>query len=66
MKWEEYLKSKNIKLLPWQSEAAKAFLRVLCRDGIFLQRCGKTFIVKILFEYINEHGNDIGIKDGDA
>jgi hypothetical protein len=58
MNWEKYLKLRKITLSPWQKEAADAILRILYKHQ--LQRgqiIGKTFLFKLLLEYVNEHGH---------
>jgi hypothetical protein len=51
-----YLNGKKIKLEPWQQEAATAFLQVCEKQQ--QGRTGKTFLLKVLTEFTNEHGNN--------
>lgn len=55
-KFTEYLEDKDVKLLPWQKKAATEFLksvRTQQQGG-----SGKTFIARLLLDFIQTHGND--------
>lgn len=55
MTFEDYCKEHGIELLPWQKEAATAFLTIMHsqRAGA----TGKTFLIKYIDEFINRSGN---------
>jgi hypothetical protein len=63
MTFESYCRSKKIKLKKWQRMAALDMLVTM-----HLHRgpaTGKTFLLETLTEFINEHGNDFRLHDGD-
>lgn len=54
-KFTEYLKEQGIELLPWQEQATIDFLKnVEQNQGA---ASGKAFVVKMLFDFIQTHGN---------
>lgn len=54
-KFTEYLREQGIELLPWQEQAAIDFLKnVEQNQGM---ASGKTFVVRMLFDFVQTHGN---------
>jgi len=54
-KFTEYLKEQGIELVPWQEQAAIDFLKnVEQNQGM---ASGKTFVVQMLFDFVQTHGN---------
>jgi hypothetical protein len=53
------IKDGVITLHPWQKEAAAAFLKVVRKHQS--PRMGKTLLVKLMLEFINEHGNNFDL-----
>ena len=58
--FESYLKNKGVELNPWQRLAAQRFLDVVRHHGE--AKSGKSFLVKELAEFINEHGNAFDVE----
>lgn len=53
--FKTWLKTRKIKLRPWQEKAAKDFLKTIAENQN--AATGKTYLLKILTEFVNEHGN---------
>lgn len=55
--FNDYLEERGIRLQPWQAAAAHAFL-LQFPPAIQTRACGKSFLVKVLRDFIDTHGND--------
>ena len=56
MKFSDYLEDKGIVLKSWQMMAARQFLNMV---GLHQQSAtGKTFLMNVLRDFLNEHGNN--------
>jgi len=58
--FEDFVEEKGIKLRPWQEKAAQRFLGVVFSQQFAAS--GKTFLMKLLNEFINEHGNNFSFE----
>ena len=56
MKFEEWLEKEDIELKPWQMTFAKGALKTMRphRDTV----SGKSFVMRTLSRFVDEHGND--------
>lgn len=53
--FKAYLKGRKIKLRPWQKELADEVLKRIKPHRV--GSTGKTYILTLLLDFINEHGN---------
>lgn len=53
--FEKFIEEKKIELRPWQAEAALMFLTAMYRHRD--RASGKTFLMDVLSDFINEHGD---------
>ena len=58
--FEHYALKRGIVLRPWQKVAAKALLSAIYPHR--LGASGKTFLVSLLRDFINEHGTDFALR----
>lgn len=58
--FEHYALKRGIVLRPWQKVAAKAFLRIVHQNRV--GQSGKTLLVNLLREFVNEHGLDFALR----
>lgn len=58
--FEKWLKSKKIILRPWQEAAARNFLEAIKEKQNGGE--GKTFLLKVLMEFTNEHGTNFELS----
>lgn len=56
-----WLRKKKIVLSDWQREAAEVFLARVSQheEGA----SGKTFLINVLEEFVNTHGNNFSLED---
>ena len=60
----QYAELQGYELYPWQSEAANAFLDALAKQNRGAE--GKSFLVKLLMNFIREYPVVFNVKNGRA
>lgn len=58
--FENFARKQGIVLHPWQKQAAKAFLRLVHKNRA--GATGKTVLVNLLRDFVNEHGSDFALR----